>query len=403
MSAAIGPLQLLTTPSYLRLWLAGGLGNAMRWLELLVAGIFTFQATQSALLVAVVTVARSLPLLLLGAVTGAIGEALNRKAMLAAALFAMAGVSAALFLLAATGSIRIWHIALGGAVAGTLWTTEMSVRRRMVGEVVPLGHVGRAIALDSVTGSLTRLIGPLIGGSVFEAFGLDGCYLLATALYLVAGAIVAGLAFEQAPRRLDLARIPGEIAEGLALARQRPVILGVILVTIVTNVFGFSYSAVVAPLGLDVYGVSPFLVGVLAAAEPLGAVTSGLALAAGWMRMDRPFMMIGGSFLFLAALALASGVASYWPAFLLLLVGGLGTAAFSSMQSTLVLTDAPVTARSRVMGIVSMCIGTGPIGVLAIGALADALGPARAILAMAAAGLVALALAARRWPRPGVA
>jgi len=111
--------------------------------------------------------------------------------------------------------------------------------------------------------------------------------------------------------------------------------------------------------------------------------------------------MIGRSFLFLAALALASAVGSYWPAFLLLLVGGLGTAAFSSMQSTLVLIDAPVAARSRVMGIVSMCIGTGPIGVLAIGALADALGPARAILAMAAAGLVALALAARRWPKQG--
>jgi hypothetical protein len=27
----------------LRLWLAGGIGNAMRWLELLVAGIFTYE------------------------------------------------------------------------------------------------------------------------------------------------------------------------------------------------------------------------------------------------------------------------------------------------------------------------------------------------------------------------
>jgi hypothetical protein len=32
----------LATPSYLRLWFAGGIGNAMRWLELLVAGIFTY-------------------------------------------------------------------------------------------------------------------------------------------------------------------------------------------------------------------------------------------------------------------------------------------------------------------------------------------------------------------------
>ena len=37
----------LASPSYLRLWFAGGIGNAMRWLELLVAGIFTYEVTQS--------------------------------------------------------------------------------------------------------------------------------------------------------------------------------------------------------------------------------------------------------------------------------------------------------------------------------------------------------------------
>jgi hypothetical protein len=34
------------------------------------------------------------------------------------------------------------------------------------------------------------------------------------------------------------------------------------------NMFAFSYSALIAPIGLDVYRVSPILVGALAAAEP---------------------------------------------------------------------------------------------------------------------------------------
>ena len=49
----------------------------------------------------------------------------------------------------------------------------------------------------------------------------------------------------------------------------------------------------------------------------------------------------------------------YLLAFVLLLIGGLGTAAFSNMQTTLILTEAPPATRSRVMGIVTMCIGTG--------------------------------------------
>ena len=63
----------LATPSYLRLWFAGGIGNAMRWLELLVAGIFTYEVTQSAVLVALVIVVRRLPMLLIGTIAGVVG------------------------------------------------------------------------------------------------------------------------------------------------------------------------------------------------------------------------------------------------------------------------------------------------------------------------------------------
>src|SRR5438270_9733992 len=40
----------------------------------------------------------------------------------------------------------------------------------------------------------------------------------------------------------------------------------------------------------------------------------------------------------------------YLLAFVLLLIGGLGTTAFSNMQTTLILTETPPATRSRVMG-----------------------------------------------------
>jgi MFS family permease len=82
----------------------------------------------------------------------------------------------------------------------------------------------------------------------------------------------------------------------------------------------------------------------------------------------------------------------YALAFVVLLIGGLGTAAFSNMQTTVLLTEAPPTTRSRVMGIVTMCIGIGPLGVLAIGVLSEQLGPFVAIFIMACLGLVGLSL-----------
>src|SRR5438132_3306462 len=370
------PRGLLATPAYLRLWFAGGVGNAMRWLELLVAGVFTYDVTHSTFLVALVTVARSLPMLFGGALAGVVGEALTRKRTLVGQLLVMMATSLALFLLVLFGEVRVWHIIVAGAVNGTVWASELAVRRRMIGEVVAADQVTAAVAFDSLTNSIARVLGPLLGGAVFETLGLGGAYLLATLFYLAASLAVLGLEFRQEPRRLRLRGIAADIAEGIIVARRSPAILAVILVSIIMNTFAFSYSALIAPLGIDRYGVSPTLVGALAGAEPLGAIVSGIALSAGWLRLNGRRALLRGSLLFLAGVIAMALSPWYGLAFFLLLIGGLGTAAFSTMQTTLVLTEAPPATTSRVMDIVTMCIGTGPIGVMAIGLLAERSGGA---------------------------
>src|SRR5260370_27867815 len=90
----------------------------MRWLELLVAGIFTYEVAHSTVLVALVTVARSLPMLFIGTIAGVVGEALNRKRLLLTQLFVMAVNSAVLCALALSPQIPGWPIALCGLSPG---------------------------------------------------------------------------------------------------------------------------------------------------------------------------------------------------------------------------------------------------------------------------------------------
>ncbi|MBS0541755.1 MAG: MFS transporter, partial [Proteobacteria bacterium] len=252
--------ELLALPDFLRLWLVGAFANAMRWLELLASGLFAYEVTGSALAVTAVVAVRQLPQLLLGAFAGAVSEAVNRKLVVMVALLGPALVSTALATLATTGHLELWHVALGNFVSGAMWTTEMSTRRRMVGEVAGPHRIIQAIALDSATSAATRMIGPLLGGFAFEWLGMKGAYTL-TALVQFAGAFaMAGLVHTQVTRRLALARIPGEIVEGLAYARTKPVILLVFGITVITNTFAFAYSGLVAPLGLAAFHVSPGLV-----------------------------------------------------------------------------------------------------------------------------------------------
>ncbi len=384
--------ELLGVPDFLRLWLAGGAGNAMRWLELLASSLFAYEVTGSAFAVAVVVATRQLPQFAFGAFAGAISEAVNRKLIVTLAMLVPAIVSAGIAALAATGQLALWHIALANLVSGMFWATEMSTRRRMVGEVAGAHRIVNAIALDSATNAATRMVGPLLGGIAFEWLGLAGAYAFA-ALVQAGGAVaMSRLVHPQVTRRLELARIPAEIAEGLRFARTRPTIVLVFGITIVVNAFAFSYSGLVSPLGLGVFQVSPALVGLLAAGEPLGAFLGGALMAMGVLRIDRRLLFAGGAILFLVALFVMALSPSYWLALAALVIGGFGTAGFSNMQTTLMLTEAPPAMRSRLMGIVTVCIGTGPLGVLAAGALARELGPRDAVLVMASLGLLATIL-----------
>jgi hypothetical protein len=173
----------------------------------------------------------------------------------------------------------------------------------MIGEVVRPDQVAPAVAFDSLTNSFARVLGPLAGGAAYQTLGLGGAYFLSAALYLAAGLTVSGLDFRQEPRKLRFGRIAIDIAEAVAVARANPAILAVVLVSIIMNMFAFSYSALIAPIGLDVFRVSPILVGALAAAEPLGAIAIGVPLSIGWIRLDGRRALLRGSLLFLTGLA----------------------------------------------------------------------------------------------------
>ena len=391
--------ELLASPDFLRLWLVGAFANAMRWLELLVSGLFAYEVTGSALAVTAVVAARQLPQLLLGAFAGAISEAVNRKIIVMLALMVPAIVSTLLATFATMGTLALWHVAVGNLISGVMWATEMSTRRRMVGEVAGPHRIVQAIALDSATNAATRMIGPLLGGLAFQWLGMRGAYTM-TALVQFAGAFaMAGLVHVQVTRPLALAHIFSDIAEGLVLARTKSVLLLVFGITIVTNSFAFAYSGLVALLGVGVFGVSPGLVGLLAAGEPLGALLGGTLIAAGFLRMDRQRAFVGGSSLFMVMLLVMALSPSYWLALAALVIGGFGTAGFGNMQTTLMLTEAPAEMRSRLMGIVTVCIGTGPLGVVAAGLVSDRIGPRDAVLVMASLGLaatLALVVALRR-------
>ena len=399
VASTSGLRALLSSREFLRLWSIGGCVNTMRWFETLAAALFTLDMTGSGLAVAVVSAARSMPMFLLGAFSGVVTEALNRKQVLLVGQIVTALASAAVALLAWLGLAQPWHVAVAAIVAGIVWSTEMATRRRMVGESVDGPLVSRALALDTMSNSFTRLLGPIFAGAIYQRMGLAGCFTASACVYALAAFLAIGLRYRQITRRLVLSNVPRELAEGLRYVRHDVVIGGVLLVTIVMNLMGFPYAALVAPIGRQVFQVSPTLVGVLAAAESCGAFLGGAWLTSREPRIKGRILMVGGSLIFLACVVAMPLAPYFWLACLLLASGGFGSAAFANMQTSLIVLHTPAAIRSRLMGLLTVCIGAGPLGILLMGVIASFLGPMAAIDIVASTGFVLVVACGLYWQR----
>jgi MFS family permease len=393
----------ITKPDIVRLWAIGGLNNIVRFMETLAAALFTLEATGSGFAVAVVAAARTLPLLLFGALAGVLSESVNRKTIQLTGMGIVFCSSATMGLLAHAGMAEPWHIAATGFVSGCVWSTDMSTRRRMVGELASGHMVARAVAMDSLVGALTRMTGPLLGAAAFGLIGLGGAYGCSIFLTLLTVALCLPIRHVQVTRRLAIGRVPRDLAEGFAIAVRDPAMRSVLGVTVAMNLFGFSYNALVAPIGRLVFQVPTELVGLLAAGEPLGGLIGGFLLATRTPRMTLRMLFMGGSTLFMLTVVLMPLLPSYWLACAILVFGGIGAAGFSNMQTTLVIAGAPPAARSRLLGLITVCIGTGPLGVLMVGGLADQMGPLAAVMGMGAAGTALLLIVWLAWIMSGPA
>ncbi|MBM3650603.1 MAG: MFS transporter [Alphaproteobacteria bacterium] len=376
------------------LWSAGLVLSIVRWLETVVVGVVVYRETDSPFLVSLVTMLRLLPMGLFGVFLGAFVERLDRRLTLAALIGLLAVTSAVLATVAALGALQVWHLAVGALANGFGWLTDNPLRRTMMGDSVGRERMPTAMALDIVAQNTARMIGPTVGGIVLVVGGIEGAFALTAGLYLVA--VVATLAVRGRSTMTTARAEPvlARVRDGFAAAVADRRLAAVLGVTVVYNLFGWPFTSMIPVIGRDHLGLGPEGVGLLTSVDGVGAFVGALVLA--WRLAPRWHApaYVGGAILYqlgVIAFALSPGVGSAVAA---LLLTGLAGAAYSTLQATLVYLAAPIEMRPRIMGVLSVCIGTGPLGFLWLGWLANQIGAPAATAITGALGL-ALLLALR--------
>ena len=390
---------LLHNPNYLYIWILGGLTGFIRWFQLLALGVYTFEITGSPILVALVPILWGLPLTFFGPVIGAFADRFNRKFLLGGTISVILVAAAAMTAFAYADALTFTHIAIASVISGLFWATDMPVRRRLVGDVAGK-NLSAAMSLDAATNSATRMAGPFVGGIMLQLVGITGVYGMSTAVYAAGLMLIIAIRLPEHVKQIGSPTIVNDIIAGVRFILGNWELRRVFAVTIVFNVWGFPFTAMIPILGKERLHLDPFWVGLLSSLEGFGAFVGAMAIAVVAKPAYFGRIYLGGMMLYLTMILYLSVLSyvsggpnhSFVAASMTLTVIGIAGAGFAVMQSTMTYLNSPPEYRSRVLGVLALCIGTGPIGFLNVGWMAESYGLPWALFFMSIEGLFATLL-----------
>ncbi|MFD6136124.1 MFS transporter [Isoptericola sp. NPDC060257] len=363
------PFQLLWASN---LFFFGGV-----WTQTLVLGWLAFELTGSELLVAVYTAARLAPMLL-GPVAGALADRYDRIRLLLVACAWATGAVAVVAALATADLLPYWALVAGGFAIGIAQSPSQPARMSLVLDLVGRENLSNANALNSMAMNMTQVIGPALGGGMIAAIGAPAALWVSTAWY------VASLLLLLPLRRLRTRTGPGGhasisvlamVAGGFRALAGNRLAVAVLLVTLAANIFLWPvFQSFMPVFAAESFGLDAAGLGALLTCAGVGGLVGSLVIAALGDFRSKGALFVLGTTVWGLAWAAFSLAASPGPAFVLMGVIGLASAAFGVLQTTLLLMVTEPAVHGRALGLQELVIGVMPAATLVIGAVAERVG-----------------------------
>jgi MFS family permease len=305
-----------------------------------------------------------LPTLFLTLWAGVLADRVDKRRLLMLVQTGMVLCVLVLGLLDVTGVVQLWHVYLLCLVFGLFTAFDPPVRQSFVGEMVGREHLANAVALNSSTFNLARIVGPAIAGVMIIWTG-TGWVFLVNALSTVA--VIYGLS-RMNPAELHrnpvTANRRGQLMAGLRYVRGRPDIVVVLVLVFCVSTFAFTFFTTLAIAAANVFHREADGYGLLSTLLAVGSFGGALlAVRRSTRRKPGLGLLIGAGFAFGVLEAVAGLMPTYLAFGLALIPCGLAMMTFmNTANSTIQLSTAPE-MRGRVMALYMLVfIGGNPIG-----------------------------------------
>jgi len=379
---------------------------------------FVLDRTDSAFSVGLVGFFGMVPFLVLGIFGGYLADVLDRKLLIAVTQFLNLISAVIMCVLLSLDIVEYWYAYIAIIIPGLGWSLDMPSRRSLIMDIMGPQGLTNGVALDSVGMHISKMIGPALAGALIAFTGVQGSYILLSVVMAVGCLLFLKVSQPDRPNQIAKSKISSgttsdlagsserklmrevftNLAEGFKYAFSSQTIVAVIVITVFMNLLLFPYMQMVTVVSKNILFVGPLLMGILMASDGLGALVGSTLIASRNKMVYHGRIYLYGSILSLIALMVFSMSSWYLVSLPLLLILGIGTSGFGTMQSAIVLLVSRPELRGRALGVVTLAIGAGPIGSLVVGAVSEWIGPANALLFNSIIGLVLVCLSGLFMP-----
>ncbi len=365
------------------LWVSNLCASFGMQMQMVARGWLIYDMTNSPLALTWVMLSFMLPSFLFSLAGGVIADRFQKKPIMVVSQLLNSIATIGLAIIVYSGDVSFWHFIYFGIFNGTVLAMSMPARSAMVPEVVGKDYLVNAMALQSATFNLARILGPALAGGLIAVFaegdtssthGTGIVFFIIALLYFLAVISTAMLNYQGAPIARTKSSPLEDIREGFRYMRDEQLILGLLIMGFVPFTFGFSASFLLPAFNKDVIAGGPEDLGLLMTAMGAGAFVGSLILARkGDFSKKGRFMFVSA---YLWALSLA-GFALSGNMALALITGaftGLFGSVFGALNMSIIQLAIHPEIRGRVMSMMMMTFGLMPLGVIPISALAEFVG-----------------------------
>lgn len=261
--------------------------------------------------------------------------------------------------------------------------------------VVPREDVVEANGKLMTSRSLSFVVGPPGAGGLVQALGAPVAIVLDAVSFVVSAVFVGRIRIEEPPvPALDGEPVRARLASGFRFLFGHPILRPTLLCFATINLFNLGLWAIVVLYFADELGLSAATIGILLGAAAVGGVIGALTAPAVGRRIGMGPAVTLGAVLFTAPLLLFPLAAGPRPLLLAMLfagefLSGLGVMLLDIQGNSLTLLLTPEEMRARQLATFKFVnYGVRPIGALAGGLLAEAIGLREALLVTAVGGML---------------